>query len=82
MKIILRILLIGVVVGVGTGFYIKQTDIAQGDLIIGLSLLVGVFVLMPTFIYHRYKDRNVKDYMLDKDSIMRMRRYQEGDEEE
>ncbi len=82
MKILLRVLLIGVILGVAAGFYIKKSDPAQGDLVIGLSLVVGVFILMPVFIYHRYKDRNVKDFMLDKDSIERMRRYQYGDQEE
>ena len=82
MKYFLRILLIAVIAGVAIGFYIKNSDVAQGDLIIGLSLVSGVFILMPAFIYHRYKDRNIKDFMLDKDSIERMRRYQYGDEEE
>jgi len=36
----------------------------------------GFFVLMPLFIYHRWKDRNVQDYMLNKENIMKMHEYQ------
>lgn len=82
MKYLLRFLLIAVFAGIAYGFYFKETDMARGDLIIGLSLMVGVFFLMPMFIYHRYKNRDIKDFMLDKDNIERMRKYQFGEEEE
>ena len=58
------------------GFYYKNTiDEAVGHKIIGLSVVIGFFVLMPTFIYHRWKDRKVKDYMLTKEAIERMQDY-------
>jgi len=76
MKYVLQILLIAVLIGLGIGFYIKSTDEAMGHLFIGLSLIVGFFILMPLFIYHRWKDKNIKDYMLNKENIMKMRDYQ------
>jgi uncharacterized membrane protein len=72
----LRILLIAVFTGMGIGFYVKSSDEKLGHLIIGTSIVVGVFVLMPVFIYHRWKDKNVQDYMLTKESIERMRNFQ------
>lgn len=78
----LQILCIAVFLGIGIGFYIKGDNPKQGDLIIGLSLVTGMFVLMPMFIYHRYKNRDIKDFMLNKENIERMRQYQYGDEEE
>tara|TARA_R110000772_G_C13128303_1_gene422593 strand:- start:251 stop:496 length:246 start_codon:yes stop_codon:yes gene_type:complete len=72
----LRILLILVITGIGLGFYVKSSDEKTGHLIIGTSIVVGVFVLMPVFIYHRWKDRSVKDYMLTKESIEKMRNFQ------
>ena len=60
----------------GIGFFIKPEDQATGDLIIGLALMAGFFVLMPLFIYHRWKDRSVKDYMLNKENIEKMQDYQ------
>ncbi len=76
MKYFLSILLIVVVVAICIGFYVKPQDEATGHLIIGTSIVVGFFILMPMFIYHRWKDKNVKDYMLTKESIERMQNYQ------
>lgn len=76
MKYVLQILLIAVIISLGVGFFIKSTDEATGQLIIGLSIVVGFFVLMPLFIYHRWKDRDVKDYMLNKENIMKMHNHE------
>lgn len=76
MKYFLRILLISVVTGISVGFYVKSNDEKSGHLIIGASIVVGFFILMPIFIYHRWKDRNVKDYMLTKENIEKMRNFQ------
>jgi hypothetical protein len=76
MKYFLRILLITVVTGIGIGFYVKSSDEKSGHLIIGASIVVGFFILMPIFIYDRWKDRSVKDYMLTKENIEKMRNFQ------
>ncbi|MEH6763996.1 hypothetical protein [Aequorivita antarctica] len=76
MKYFLTILFISVLIALGIGFYIKAEDEATGNLIIGLTLMVGFFVLMPLFIYHRWKNRSVKDYMLTKENIEKMQDYQ------
>ena len=76
MKYFLTTLLILVIIGLITGYYVKAEDEASGHLIIGTSIVVGFFVLMPLFIYHRWKDKSVKDYMLTKESIEKMRNYQ------
>ncbi|PHR13907.1 MAG: hypothetical protein COA40_05225 [Aequorivita sp.] len=76
MKYIISILFIAVLIGLGAGFYLKTEDEATGNLIIGLTLMVGFFILMPLFIYHRWRKRNVKEYMLTKENIKKMRDYQ------
>lgn len=76
MKYFIIILFISVLIALGIGFYIKPEDEATGNLIIGLTLMAGFFVLMPLFIYHRWKDRSVKDYMLTKENIEKMQEYQ------
>jgi len=76
MKIILIILFIIVALGIGVGFIIRSSDEGQGDIVIGLSILTGTFILMPLFIYHRWKNRKVKDYMLTKENIEKMRDFQ------
>ena len=76
MKYIIGVLFISVLISMGVGFYVKSGDEALGNLIIGLTLMAGFFVLMPLFIYHRWKNRSVKEYMLTKENIEKMQKYQ------
>ena len=76
MRTLIIVLFVLVVFGMGIGFYIRDSDQATGDIIIGLSILAGTFILMPMFIYHRWKNRKVKDYMLTKENIEKMRDFQ------
>ncbi|WP_347373805.1 hypothetical protein [Aequorivita sp. Q41] len=76
MKYFIIILFIVVLLSLGCGFYLKPIDETTGNLIIGLSLMAGFFVLMPSFIYHRWKNKSVKDYMLTKENIQKMQEYQ------
>ncbi|GHC42846.1 hypothetical protein [Ulvibacter litoralis] len=76
MKYFLPLLFIAVIILLAVGFYIKPEDEATGHLLIGSAIVVGFFILMPSFIYHRWKDKNVKDYMLTKENIEKMQEYQ------
>lgn len=58
------------------GFYFKREDYVQGELLIGLGVVCGFLITMPLFLYNRWKDRDVKDYMLTKDSFKKMREYE------
>lgn len=49
-----------------TGFYLKNAGDANGDIVIGLGILMVAFVLMPLFIYHRYKNKNLSDFTFEK----------------
>ena len=73
MRVLLLILLIAVIGGTATGFYIKPENEATGNLIIGISVVVTFFVLIPLFIYFRWNKRSFKDYMLTKENIEKMR---------
>ena len=75
MKYFLQLLFIIDILGLSYGFFIKSDTPTKGDLIIGLSLVLLFFIIMPLFIYHRWKNRNVKDYMLSKENIIKMREY-------
>ena len=78
MKLLLQILFLITIIGLSFGFYIKGDDLAKGDLIIGLSLVLLFFIIMPLFIYRRWKGRDVKDYMLSKENILKMREYNDS----
>lgn len=64
MKYIIRILLAAIIGLIGYGYYLKNNSINEGDKWIGIGVLLIAFVLMPLFIYHRYKNKNVKDYLM------------------
>lgn len=80
MKYLLRILFIADFLGLCFGLYIKNENETQGNLVIGLSLVLGFFIVMPLFIYHRWKNKDVKDYMLTKENIQKMRDYNNSKE--
>lgn len=61
----------------GFGFYIRPDDLKLGEFCIGIGIASLFFVWMPLFIYHRWRNRNFKDYMLTKENLDKMR--QEGD---
>ena len=66
MKKILIIILLLVLGTLVYGFYIKNNGGANGEIVIGISVLVIAFIFMPLFIYYRYKNKNIKDFTFDK----------------
>ncbi len=78
MKRLLQILFLIDIIGLSYGFYIKSENVTKGELIIGLSIVLGFFIVMPLFIYHRWKNKNVKDYMLTKENIEKMREFNDS----
>jgi len=77
MKYLLPLLLLLSVFGISYGYYLRPED-PQGDLFIGLSLVLLFFVTMPIFIYRRWKGKDVKDYMLSEENILKMRKYNDS----
>ncbi|MEO8934722.1 MAG: hypothetical protein ABI295_10485 [Xanthomarina sp.] len=59
---------------IGLG-YILKVNYAQK--LIGFGV-VGLFIIVfPLFSYYRWKDRSFKDYMINKESLDKMREYRE-----
>ncbi|MEE9349182.1 MAG: hypothetical protein V3U80_03980 [Flavobacteriaceae bacterium] len=65
MKIALKILFIGFISALIVGFYLKSTKHPKADIIIGLDILFLSFILMPFFIFYRYRNGKYKKYVLD-----------------
>ncbi len=80
MKRLLQILFIAILVAFIIGIYIQPDNLKAGNLIIGISLVAAFFILMPLFIYHRWKDKKVEDYMLNKENIMKMKEFNDKKE--
>jgi len=71
MKIVLRILLVieaGLFVW---GFYLKSSNPTKGNFILGVAVLIMAFILLPFFLYTRYKDKKLSQYIFPKDPIKR-----------
>jgi 4-amino-4-deoxy-L-arabinose transferase-like glycosyltransferase len=82
MKIAIPFFFILSIVLVLLGFYFKRENYAQGELLIGLGVVCGFLISMPLFLYNRWKDRDVKEYMLTKESFQKMRDYEANREKE
>lgn len=55
------------------GFFL---DVEYAQKLIGFGVL-GLFILVfPLFSYYRWKDKDIKDYMLTKDNLDKMRENQ------
>ena len=65
MKFLLKILFfifIGVMIA---GLYLQYIEDPSHKIIIGLDILFLSFILMPLFIYYRYKKGKYKKYVID-----------------
>ena len=63
MKRIIQLLLFIVLSIFGYGLYLQYYVCSDKYAkIMGTGVLILVFVLMPLFLYHRYKDKNIEDY--------------------
>ena len=45
------------------GLYIKSSNIIFGEKLIGISVLVFCFLFMPIFLYYRYRNKKLDDYL-------------------
>ena len=66
MRFVLSIVLVGVLIALGYGFYIKESGDPNGEIVIGIAVLILAFIWMPLFIFHRYKNKNLSDFKLRK----------------
>lgn len=58
-----------------TGYLI---DFKNSEQLIGFGVLGLFFVVFPLFSYHRWKDKDIKNYMITKENLDKMRE-REGD---
>lgn len=72
MKKVIRIILFVILVILGVGFYLLSDDHSKGNFVVGIGVLLFTLVLMPLFLYHRYKGKKLEDYTLNKEKIDKM----------
>ncbi|MCH9660940.1 MAG: hypothetical protein K0U54_08505 [Bacteroidetes bacterium] len=73
MRYALIIVFIGIILILGYGLYINPIDNQKGEFCIGISVAGLFFLWMPLFIYHRWRNKDIKDYMLTKENIQKMK---------
>ncbi len=65
MKYLISTILIVILGMLIYGFYVKSTGDFNGEIIVGIAVLLIAFVLMPLFIFHRYKNKDLSEFRLD-----------------
>ena len=70
MKYIIFFFFISSLSSIVAGFILDET---YSEKLIGFGVLGLFFIVFPLFTYHRWKDRNVSDYMLTKENLEKMR---------
>jgi hypothetical protein len=79
MNTLLKILSVLILLAIGTGFYFRMNEeLLMGDRIIGLAVLASAFILMPLFLYHRWKGKKLKDYTLSEENLNKMKERNKG----
>lgn len=69
MKIAIKILLIIFLFWMIVGFCLLNIEHEKAKLVMGLGVFFLSFILMPIFIYYRYKDGNYKKYIINDEKL-------------
>jgi hypothetical protein len=69
MKLLLKILFIIFIIWMCVGIYFIQTEHPKAQIIMGLGVFYLSFLLMPVFIYYRYRDGKYKKYIINDEKL-------------
>jgi hypothetical protein len=64
MNLVLKVMFIIFLIWMTVGIYLLNTAHEKAQITMGLGIFYFSFLLMPIFIYHRYKDGKYKKYIL------------------
>ena len=73
MKYIIWIFFIASLGSILTGYFFASEYSQQ---LIGFGVVGLFFIVFPLFAYYRWKDKNMKDYMLTKENLEKMKQNQ------
>lgn len=73
MKYLILILTLAAFTSIILGF---TWDVGYSQKLIGFGVAGLFFIVFPLFSYHRWKDKDVKDYILTKENLDKMRENQ------
>ena len=70
MKYLISLLTIAAFTSILLGFFL---DVDYSEKLIGFGVVGLFFIVFPIFSYHRWKDKDPKDYMLTKENLDKMK---------
>ncbi|WP_147678278.1 hypothetical protein [Algibacter pacificus] len=70
MKYLISLLTIAAFTSILLGFFL---DVDYSEKLIGFGVMGLFFIVFPIFSYHRWKDKDPKDYMLTKENLDKMK---------
>jgi len=74
MKVFLRILFFLITITLSYGLYYKNfIDFTFGERVIGFTVIFAAFIYLPIFLYHRWKGKKLKDYVLSEKNLKKIR---------
>jgi len=73
MKYILYVIFIAILTSISYGYYIKSDNELLGDKLIGISVMGFFLIWMPLFILHRYKNKDLKKYVITDETIKKIK---------
>lgn len=62
MKTVIQIILIIVIGLIGSGLYLQSIKAEKAEFYKGIGVLIMAFLLIPLFVYHRYKGKDLTKY--------------------
>lgn len=74
MKTVIKILFIIFIVWMIIGTYLLSIEHNKAQIVMGVGVLFMSFILMPVFIYYRYKDGKYKKYQIDDEKLNEWRK--------
>lgn len=74
MKLVLKILFVIFIVWMCVGIYLLNTEHEKAQIVMGLGVFYMAFILMPVFIFFRYRDGKYKKYQIDDNKINEWRK--------
>lgn len=75
MKYFLYVVFAVIMILFGLGFYCQYTNQDHAAQFLGSAVLGLFFVWMPAFIFHRWRHKDVKDYMLTHENMKKMKAF-------
>jgi len=79
MKLALKIMFVIFLVWMTIGFYLINIEHQKAQVVMGLGVFYFSFLLMPLFIYYRYRDGKYKKYILNDEKLIKAFKNQEKD---